>query len=547
MANKNIFSIPLSQKKQASMRRRLIVFSIILFLLIFTLGTMSFLFFMEQIHFDYSGYELTKSVELERLKLEASVNAEIAIILKMADSPLIKQHFLNPDNSELERLVVDELGAYCRALSEQYVFWINDKDRVFKFTGRESFILDPELPENYWYNMTLFDTEEYNFNINYNAVLGLTNLWINAPVFDNNKKPIGMVGSGINLSRFISAIYLNYKDPAELYFFNSAGEITGSRNIELVSRKIRLDQELGQIGEKIMDRVETLLSDKIIFFHLRNPDRIIVLGAIPQFNWYVTAVHYFTIQDAMQTGMTVLFVVMIIVIFSIFAVFNIFIAKMLKPLNNIVKEIGRISSDWDLKHINDINNGNEIAALGEFLNMTIIDQLTGIYNRRFFDGSMRRIIKSLSRTGGSLSLLMIDIDFFKKYNDTYGHDAGDRCLREISSSFLTCITREEDFAARYGGEEFVVVLPNTDEYGASVIAEKLLRTVRDSGIPHESSSVAKYVTVSIGGTTGIVRYTQNESDYVKRADSALYKSKQNGRDQYTFEDFYRPQNTELPF
>jgi diguanylate cyclase (GGDEF)-like protein len=172
--------------------------------------------------------------------------------------------------------------------------------------------------------------------------------------------------------------------------------------------------------------------------------------------------------------------------------------------------------------------------LGEFLNMTIIDPLTEIYNRRFFDGNMNKIIKSLSRTGSKLSLLMIDIDFFKKYNDTYGHDMGDNCLRKVAAVFFKSIIREEDFVARYGGEEFVVVLPNTDENGMARIAEKLLRNIRECNIPHKNSSVANFITVSIGGTTGIVKYSQNESDYVKRADTALYQSKQNGRNQFNF-------------
>jgi diguanylate cyclase (GGDEF)-like protein len=132
---------------------------------------------------------------------------------------------------------------------------------------------------------------------------------------------------------------------------------------------------------------------------------------------------------------------------------------------------------------------------------------------------------------------MIDIDFFKNYNDTYGHDMGDTCLKNVASIISKSIIREDDFAARYGGEEFAVVLPNTKENGASVIAERILKNVHNRCIPHKNSSAADYVTVSIGGTTGTVKHSQNASHYVKFADSALYKSKQNGRNQYTFECF----------
>jgi diguanylate cyclase (GGDEF)-like protein len=129
---------------------------------------------------------------------------------------------------------------------------------------------------------------------------------------------------------------------------------------------------------------------------------------------------------------------------------------------------------------------------------------------------------------------MIDIDYFKKYNDTYGHDAGDRCLREVASALSQCVMRDEDFIARYGGEEFVAVLPNTDKDGVQLIAEKMLEKVRELNIPHEINGIENYVTVSIGGTTGIVNSLQHESDYIKLADKALYESKKNGRNRYTF-------------
>jgi len=162
------------------------------------------------------------------------------------------------------------------------------------------------------------------------------------------------------------------------------------------------------------------------------------------------------------------------------------------------------------------------------------DALTGIHNRRFFDESMKRVISSLSRSGGSLSLLMIDIDFFKRYNDTYGHLEGDKCLIIVAQTLFKSITRADDFVVRYGGEEFVVVLPNTDEYGARLIAEKLLENIRSCDIPHEQNDAADCLTISIGAMTGKVAYTNSADDFVKKADELLYKSKENGRNRYSF-------------
>ena len=195
-------------------------------------------------------------------------------------------------------------------------------------------------------------------------------------------------------------------------------------------------------------------------------------------------------------------------------------------------EIYIIAYKYDLRRIKKMEEN--IRRLESEVEKVYIDPLTGIYNRRYFDENLDRAVKTLSRSGGMMSLMMIDIDHFKKYNDTYGHSEGDNCLKIIAETLSKTVTRADDFAARYGGEEFAVVLPNTDEKGARVIAEKLLENIRNCNIPHENSDVAKCVTISIGVTTSSVSHTQNPDHYIKRADEMLYESKQNGRDRYTF-------------
>ena len=171
------------------------------------------------------------------------------------------------------------------------------------------------------------------------------------------------------------------------------------------------------------------------------------------------------------------------------------------------------------------------------------DGLTRIYNRRYFDENIEQIIKSSARSGDILTLMILDIDFFKKYNDAYGHSEGDNCLKNIATALSGVMSREGDFVARYGGEEFAAVLPRTNEIGARAIAEKLLESVRKLQIPHEKSDVAhcvscaNFVTISIGVTTINLQHKLNAVDCVKIADKALYMSKQNGRNQYTYIEF----------
>jgi diguanylate cyclase (GGDEF)-like protein len=195
------------------------------------------------------------------------------------------------------------------------------------------------------------------------------------------------------------------------------------------------------------------------------------------------------------------------------------------------KQIGLVYV-YDLRNIRNLENN--IKQLEKEVDKIYYDPLTGIYNRRYFDENLKRIIKLLSRSKGVISLLMVDIDFFKDYNDTYGHGAGDRCLKIIAETLKNTITRSEDFVVRYGGEEFIIVLPNTDEEGARLLAENMLKNIRNCNIPHSASDVAKHVTISIGVATGMVEYTSNGADLVKISDEMLYKSKRNGRDRYSF-------------
>jgi diguanylate cyclase (GGDEF)-like protein len=174
-----------------------------------------------------------------------------------------------------------------------------------------------------------------------------------------------------------------------------------------------------------------------------------------------------------------------------------------------------------------------IADKIEMQNLSRRDALTGLYNRRFMEESLERYIEFLSVAGDALSVLMIDIDFFKKYNDAYGHGRGDSCLKSIANALADGIRREGSFIARYGGDEFIAVLSGADENSAGIVADRLLEQVRDLRLPHAASDAADFVTISIGIAAGVVDGKSRADDYVKRADEALFISKQSGRNRLT--------------
>jgi diguanylate cyclase (GGDEF)-like protein len=187
---------------------------------------------------------------------------------------------------------------------------------------------------------------------------------------------------------------------------------------------------------------------------------------------------------------------------------------------------------YDLRNVKRLEKN--IQWLESEVDKIYYDPLTGIYNRRYFDKHLQRLISSLSRSGSVLSLIMIDIDRFKSFNDTYGHKEGDLCLKMVAETLMHCIFRSDDFIARYGGEEFTVVLPNTDEDGARQIADRLLDSIRNCNIPHKKCDVTNYITISLGVTTGTVDHISNGDEFIKRADEMLYESKQSGRNRYSF-------------
>lgn len=164
-----------------------------------------------------------------------------------------------------------------------------------------------------------------------------------------------------------------------------------------------------------------------------------------------------------------------------------------------------------------------------------IDSLTGIHNRRRFDQTVDIEWRRAHRHGKQLSLAMVDIDYFKQYNDTYGHGAGDEALRQIAKAMLKTINRSGELIARYGGEEFVVLLPEVGRDEAVRIAEQIRHSVETLGIRHENSKAAPVVTISTGGVSMVPCTNGTVADLLALADDQLYLAKRAGRNLVSWE------------
>ena len=160
-----------------------------------------------------------------------------------------------------------------------------------------------------------------------------------------------------------------------------------------------------------------------------------------------------------------------------------------------------------------------------------IDALTGIANRRRFDVVLEEEWKRATRTRSQFSLALLDVDYFKKFNDTYGHARGDDCLRSIAQTLPTVARRPSDLAARYGGEEFGLVLPETDAVAMRGLMRRLVAAVHELGIEHRASSCAPHVSISGGAVTLVPSHEDGAAQALEAADRLLYEAKANGRDQ----------------
>ncbi|MFD1880890.1 diguanylate cyclase [Paracoccus pacificus] len=190
-----------------------------------------------------------------------------------------------------------------------------------------------------------------------------------------------------------------------------------------------------------------------------------------------------------------------------------------KPIQPLVLQ-SRVRNHVELKRMRD-----------QLADLAMTDALTGLGNRRLLEKLLPSEARRLARDGDWLSYLMLDIDFFKQFNDIYGHPKGDDCLRAVADQIRAAMRRSNDVGLRYGGEEFACILPKTDPPSALHVAESMRRQVEELAIPHSRSKISPFVTVSIGVASGRCIHGLSEELWITTADAMLYECKRTGRNQ----------------
>ncbi|MDR0468981.1 MAG: diguanylate cyclase [Peptococcaceae bacterium] len=549
----------LSEGKTAKRFRNANIVSFFLALIIMSLSMiLVYNGVIRDVSFDFAGRYAVSSAAA----LSARFENEIGLLSKAAHSPAVTAWLSDEANREKQILAFTEMSYVVGELySNNLYIGVDKTQREYQIT--ESLADDDLLPvadllrqnpDDAWYFACIDSERDYELSVNMDYILHKKRVWLDYKIMQDGK-PIGVICTGMDFTQIVWELFTHSdslhargliidKDGLirmDSYLLNEEGLL--NRDDDLRIEEAYPDKVfLSALGSYLsgIDTYAQTIGDPVVIRPGSGRYRYASIMPILYTDWTAVILYDHSSLFGMSRFLPAFVIILLILI--VFALCSDAISYLIffKPLELLVHSLVLLKENRT-EHIYGIERDDEFGKLSntiiDLFAMANYDALTGIHNRRYMETNLQQIMDFLSRSNGLLSVLMMDVDHFKFFNDTYGHQEGDRCLRSVAQAIAGSVTRASDFVARYGGEEFIVILPNTNQGGVRLVAEKILEAVKALNIPHTKNSAADCVTISIGITTGYVQHQQNWKDYIKRADEALYTSKQSGRNRYTFINF----------
>ncbi|AEF82133.1 methyl-accepting chemotaxis protein [Leadbettera azotonutricia] len=395
--------------KISSMKNKVLFFSIIVYLLILGGSILALLVTARHIVGASVSQQLVQAGETKKLGLQSSVNSEMTLAMKMADSPIIKRHFLNPHDEEVKALAFEEIAGYRRAFASNSTFWASDADKDFYSDDAYSYTVNPDDPADYWYKMTLYETDKYNFNINYNDNLKKTMLWVNAPVFNGtgtNKTPIGLVGTGIVLSDFVDSQFSGLDSGITMYFYNSAFEITGSTDQNLIINKKKITDQDPEIASQLDSFKGKISGGEYKIFSVGNTEYFIT--HVDMLDWDMVLSMPVSSAMLLESPITSLAIIMLAVILAVFVICNVYVRFMLNPLGDL-RQYMAVIAEGDFTRSFPYKKDDEIGDLVHYFNELVekIRSLVGAIKQQV--GALRSISDELSTRMGQTAAAINEI------------------------------------------------------------------------------------------------------------------------------------------
>ncbi len=281
--------------------------------------------------------DMEMEARVKRAKFETSMNEQLTLVLQLLRMPAVKEYLKNPSDEAIKETAFRDLQVFKESFKSQSIFWVSDVDKMFWSDMQPSYVVNPNDPNDYWYNMTMYETDVYNFNINYNPQLKQTNLWVNAVVKEGGKS-IGMLGTGIPLTSMINEMYDGLDPSVTMYLFNDSEEITGALDDTILEKKI-------PILERMPDIEAFDFMPKDISFE-SNKRKDFVLASIPLVGWHLAMEKPYTFKDFIKNGRTALIAGIVTVIIVIFLTAQIFgMVKHLMILSYAVDDLSSGNAD----------------------------------------------------------------------------------------------------------------------------------------------------------------------------------------------------------
>jgi signal transduction histidine kinase len=386
---------------------------------IFFVGIVTFFVISLKMSYDNISRLTESAAENSKLRISELMSNELVLSTKLSNMPIIQEYFTNPADEETRTAAFREFDSYRGDYGgDKLVFWCNDVDKIFYSSYAAPYVVDPSKPENYWYNRTLYNTDLYWFNVNFNPELGILGLWINAPVYSVNSfhetaEPIGMLGTGVDLSRFIDELYENIPEDSELIMFNRTGELTVSRNLQNVAEKVNVTDLENIPGTNILRRAVSMDLDGNVFVNFAENAVIYHIEYIPDLDWFITVKYPLNFSTLFDNTFTAVFFTMLALIGIVLILTNVVVTHI---GNEIEKRNSELLEANRRAEAANVEKSSFLAKMSHEIRtpMNAIIGMTELAGRENISDAARDYITKLRRAANGLLSIINDILDFSK-------------------------------------------------------------------------------------------------------------------------------------